>query len=311
MINEYLKNGYAILDNPFDNDTVKNLKNEIDDLFDNDEEVSLSVNNIKNEELFNKILEILNTKEIQKFTKSLSDHYKTEVSLLPNFHIMRNYHVNRLTANRIGWHRDVASEFNYEYCKDKLNNEKYVFGKVGVFLQENSDDFGGAVDIIPGSHLNVKKKFILRILSSLRLQILVFFQKKLLNFYKLLPESFYMFLLGAKKTKFKPGSPIFFDSRVQHRGSPLKDKYLANTKRLGDMHILVPKEFTKISIYAYFGSTDGADSYMYARTKRQSVGYEKYFTGWKKEIERYKNYNNLHSSMISVINPIKEKYKDN
>ena len=311
MINEYLKNGYAILDNPFDNDTVKNLKNEIDDLFDNDEEVSLSVSNIKNEELFNKILGILNTNEIQKFTKSLSEHYKTEVSLLPNFHIMRNYHVNRLTANRIGWHRDVASEFNYEYCKDKLNNEKYVFGKVGVFLQENSDDFGGAVDIIPGSHLNVKKKFILRILSSLRLQILVFLQKKLLKFYKLLPESFYMFLLGAKKTKFKPGSPIFFDSRVQHRGSPLKDKYLANTKRLGDMHILVPKEFTKISIYAYFGSTDGADSYMYARTKRQNEGYEKYFTGWKKEIERYKNYNKLHSSMISVINPIKEKYKDN
>ena len=151
MINEYLKNGYAILDNPFDNDTVKNLKNEIDDLFDNDEEVSLSVSNIKNEELFNKILGILNTNEIQKFTKSLSEHYKTEVSLLPNFHIMRNYHVNRLTANRIGWHRDVASEFNYEYCKDKLNNEKYVFGKVGVFLQENSEDFGGAVDIIPGS----------------------------------------------------------------------------------------------------------------------------------------------------------------
>ena len=199
MINEYLKNGYAILDNPFDNDTVKNLKNEIDDLFDNDEEVSLSVSNIKNEELFNKILGILNTNEIQKFTKSLSEHYKTEVSLLPNFHIMRNYHVNRLTANRIGWHRDVASEFNYEYCKDKLNNEKYVFGKVGVFLQENSEDFGGAVDIIPGSHLNVKKKFILRILSSLRLQILVFLQKKLLKFYKLLPESFYMFLLGAKK----------------------------------------------------------------------------------------------------------------
>ena len=311
MINEYLKNGYAILDNPFDNDTLKNLKNEIDDLFDNDEEVSLSVSNIKNEELFNKILGILNTNEIQKFTKSLSDHYKTEVSLLPNFHIMRNYHVNRLTANRIGWHRDVASEFNYEYCKDKLDNEKYVFGKVGVFLQENSDDFGGAVDIIPGSHLNVKKKFILRILSSLRLQILVFLQKKLLKFYKLLPESFYMFLLGAKKTKFKPGSPIFFDSRVQHRGSPLKDKYLTSTKRLGDMHILVPKEFTKISIYAYFGSTDGADSYMYARTKRQSEGYEKYFTGWKKEIELYKKYNNLYSSMISVINPIKEKYKDN
>ncbi len=311
MVNEYIKNGFAILDNPYDKEYIKTLKNEINSLFKDDEETSLSVGGINNEVIFKKILNILNTNEIQEFVKSLSDHYNTSVSLLPNFHIMRNYHVNRLKANRIGWHRDVASEFSYQYCKDKINNNKYVFGKVGIFLQENSDDYGGAVDVIPRSQLNVKKNILLRMMFSLRLQLLVIIQQKFLNFYKLLPEKFYMFLLSAKKIKAKPGSPVFFDSRTQHRGSPLKDKFLSNTKRLGDMHILVPKTHTKISIYAYFGSTDGADSYMYARTKRETEGYKKYFSGWVREVEKYKNFNSLYNSMKSVINPLKDKYKDN
>jgi hypothetical protein len=311
MINKYIKNGFAILDTSYDENYINNLKSEINSLFKNDEGVSLSVSGIDNKEIFNKIVKILNTNEIQKFTKSLSDHYKTNVSILPNFHIMRNYHVNRLKANRVGWHRDVASEFNYQYCKDKINNDKYVFGKVGIFLQENSEDFGGAVDLIPGSHLNIKKNIFLKMLSSLRLQFLVFLQKNLLNFYKLLPEEFYLFILGAKKTNAQPGSPIFFDSRVQHRGSPIKDKFLSGTKRLGDMHILVPKTYTKISIYAYFGSTDGADSYMHARTKRESAEYKKYFSGWLKEVEKYKDYKSLYNSMLSITNPLKEKYKDN
>ncbi len=312
MIESYIKNGYTILNCPYDNEYIKNLKNEINSLFKNEEEVSLSVNTLDiNNEICDKIIKILNTSEIQSFTKAMSEHYNTTVSLLPNFHIMRNYHVNRLKANRIGWHRDVASEFNYEYCKEKINDKKYVFGKVGIFLQENSEDYGGAVDIIPTSHLNIKKNKFKRILSSLRLQMLVFLQKNLINLYKLLPEKFYVYFLGAKKTQAKPGSPIFFDSRVQHRGSPIKDKYLTNTKRLGDMHVLVPKTYTKISIYAYFGSTEGADSYIYARTKRQAEGYKNYFTGWRNEIQKYKNIDNLYNQMNKVINPILEKYKNN
>ena len=312
MIENYIKDGYAVLNCPYDHEYINKLKIEINSLFKNDDDVSLSVNTLDiNNETCSKIIKILNTDEIQAFTKSLSEHYNTTVSLLPNFHIMRNYHVNRLSANRIGWHRDVASEFSYKYCEEKIKNDKYVFGKVGIFLQENSEDYGGAVDVIPASHLNIKKNKFLRIFSSLRLQLLVFLQKKLLYLYRLLPEKFYIFFLGAKKTKAKPGSPVFFDSRIQHRGSPIKDKFLSNTKRLGDMHVLVPKKYTKISIYAYFGSTDGADSYMYARTKRPTDEYKRYFTGWKKEIDNYKGVKNLYNSMTAVIEPLIDKYKDN
>ena len=311
MIDEYIKNGYTILNCPFDQTYIINLKKEINSLFKNENETSISINSLTNNEVFYKIINILNTSEIQNFTQELSNHFNTKVSLLPNFHIMRNYHVNRLSVNRIGWHRDVASELNYEYCKNKINNDKYVFGKVGIFLQENSENYGGAVDVIPASHHNVKKKKILRFFSSLRLHFLVLLQKKLLSIYKLLPERFYLTFLSAKKTQAKPGEPIFFDSRIQHRGSPIKDEFLFNTKKLGKMHLLVPENYTKISIYAYFGSTDGADSYIYARTKRPSEGYKKYFSGWIKEIDQYKNYESLYDSMKTVVNPLIKKYKDN
>ena len=311
MIDQYLKKGYTILKTPYDIKYIDELKNEINDLFSDDESASLGVNSIKNEKVFNKIINILNTSEIQRFTESLSKHFNTTVSLLPNFHIMRNYHVNRLTTNRIGWHRDVASEFKYPYCKDQINDQHYVFGKVGIFLQENSENYGGAVDVIPSSHLDIKKNRINRYLKNLKLHSIIQLQKKFLNLYKLLPEKYYIYFLNAIKTKAKPGEPIFFDSRIHHRGSPIKDQYLKSTKKLGDMHILVPQDYTKISIYAYFGSTEGADSYMYARTKRVQEGYKKYFTGWKNEIERYKNYKNLYDTMTEVVKPLYRKYKNN
>ena len=59
MVNEYIKNGFAILDNPYDKEYIKTLKNEINSLFKDDEETSLSVGGINNEVIFKKILNIL------------------------------------------------------------------------------------------------------------------------------------------------------------------------------------------------------------------------------------------------------------
>ena len=41
-------------------------------------------------------------------------------------------------------------------------------------------------------------------------------------------------LLSAKKIKAPFGSPVFFDSRIQHRGSPINDKYIKDTKKIDD-----------------------------------------------------------------------------
>ena len=315
MINKYLKNGYITLMPSFSEEDIKILKTEIISLFDNEEQKILSVIDIKNknEKIFKKIIRVINSPENQNFIEKLNKFYNKKISLLPNFHIMKNYHVNRLETHRIGWHRDCADEFNYEYSANKLSNENYVFGKIGIFFQNNSENYGGAVDVIPGSHLYIKKRSkFLKILNSLRLYLLILLHKNFINIYKIFPESFYTFFLSAKKIKAKIGSSVIFDSRIQHRGSPINEKYAHETKQLDDHHISVPKQFTKISIYCHFGSVDGADAYMYGRMKRKEESYKNYFNGWVNEAEEYKNYDkSLYDSMMSIIGPLKDKYKNN
>jgi hypothetical protein len=182
---------------------------------------------------------------------------------------------------------------------------------MGIFLQNNSENYGGGVDIIPGSHLYIKKNNkLLRILNSLRLYILIFFNKKFSKIYKLLPEKYYRFFLSAKKINPKTGSPIIFDSRIQHRGSTVNEKYLTNSSKVDEHHLRMPDSFNKISIYCYYGSIDGADAYLHGQINREDKDYKKIFSSWKNESEEYQNFDkDLHNSMMSIIDPLKNKYK--
>jgi len=315
VVKKYIDDGFVVLEPSLNEENIKTLKKEIISLFENEEQQAIIVQDIKNTniEIFKKIIKIIHSTETRQFFNQLGNFYNKKISILPRFHIMRNYHVNRLTTRRIGWHRDCTREFKYEYSKNKLEKDDYVFGKMGIFLQANSENYGGAVDLIPGSHLYIKKNNkLLRILNSLRLHILIFFNKKFSNIYKLLPERYYRFFLSAKKINPKIGSPIIFDSRTQHRGSTVNEKYLTNNDRLDEHHVSVPNAFTKISIYCYYGSIDGADAYLHGRISRGDNDDKKIFSFWNNESEEYKNFDkDLYNSMRSIIDPLEDKYKDN
>ena len=49
------------------------------------------------------------------------------------------------------WHIDASGEFRYKYCKDRIYAKDYLFAKVGIYLQKNSE-YGGQIDIIRGSN---------------------------------------------------------------------------------------------------------------------------------------------------------------
>ena len=55
-----------------------------------------------------------------------------------------------------GWHRDCLGELKYDYCKNILSDKNYLFSKIGIYLQNNSD-YGGGIDIIQSSHKNFSK----------------------------------------------------------------------------------------------------------------------------------------------------------
>ena len=309
LVNQYNKNGYISLSQNIDSQILASIKKDIDSFYKKKNiQGTIFLFELDNSDLQKRIISLFDTDIIKDFIQNLSFYSKTKVSVLPRIHIMKNYHVNRMLEHRIGWHRDCAGEFANNYTADKLKSPNYVFGKIGIYLQENSDNYGGAIDIIPRSHRYIKKKNdLLRKLQSFPLFILILIQKKFKKFYNIFPEFFWMFLLSAKKIKSSVGSPVFFDNRLQHRGSPINNKYIHNTKSHLERHVIsVPHDYTKISIYANFGSTDGADSLIYYRLRN---GEPNIFSAWLKEIEYIKKeFPEMHNSMTEVIDPIYNKY---
>lgn len=254
-----------------------------------------------NEELRSEIINLLSSNFIKNFLKELKFKLKTNVSVLPKMHVMKNYHVNRLKTAGIGWHRDCAGEFRHKYCNNLLSKNEYVFGKIGIFLQENSENIGGGIDLIPKSHIYIKNKnYFKRKIFSIRLKILQIIQKNFTNFYKLISENYYIKFLRAFKINTNPGDPVFFDSRVIHRGSPIKDTMINNFAELDNIHYDIPDNDAKISIYCEYGSSVGVESTLYDRVRRKEYAGE--LELWLKEIELYRKYSpELHSLASDIM----------
>ena len=231
---------------------------------------TISLFEINDKDLIRTILDIYSSPEIKKFLLDLEKTHKENLSFLPKFIIQRNYHVDRLSSPGIGWHRDCGGELQHDYCNKILSKNSYVFGKLGIYLQENSL-FGGSIDVIPKSHKYIKlNKKIMRKIQNIKLSILMKIQKYFPNLYKIFSENFYMKLLKAERVNPKPGSFILFDSRLIHRGSPIDDRVrLTVDFQSKDFFAAVPEHKTKFSLYVDIGSATALDSYLYDRNERE------------------------------------------
>ena len=245
--------------------------------------------------------------KIQNICNELEKLCGKPVSLLPTFHVHKNYHINLKEVH--GWHRDAGGELFYDYCKKKLSQKSYLFSKVGIYLQNNTD-FGGGIDIINKTHKNFTPlKTIIRKILNIPFRLITFLHKYVLNLYYVIPENFFMFLMNAKKIYSNKGSAIFFDSRLIHRGSPISKKKFKDVKFYkGEYKAKLPKEFDKYVIYLHFGNTEAVDSYMYYKFKTKGDIELKL---WIKQINLISKYDTkLSKKMYSIISPIIAKYKD-
>tara|TARA_B100000965_G_C19452308_1_gene695820 strand:- start:6 stop:956 length:951 start_codon:yes stop_codon:yes gene_type:complete len=305
----YKKNGYIISENLISEAEIKLLRNQLEkefSEFDRTKGFTLEIDEIKNKELAGSLIKIINSEKIQKICKELEDLCKKPVSLLPAFHVHKNYHVNLKEVH--GWHRDCGGELSFDYCKNKLYQKSYLFSKVGIYLQSNTD-FGGGIDIINKTHKNFTPlKTIIRKILNIPFRIITFVHKYFLNLYYIIPENFFMFLMNAKKIYANKGSAIFFDSRLIHRGSPISKKKFKDVKfYTGEYKAKLPKEFDKYVIYLHFGNTEAVDSYMYYKFKTKGDTELKL---WIEQINLISQYDtNLSKKMYSIISPIIAKYK--
>ena len=150
----FKKDGFLISKPIVAENEIKSVRLELDNeflQFDRGKGSTLSIADIKDTKLVKKIISFLYSEETKEIISNLESYYNKPVSLLPPLEIMKNYHVNLRT--HLGWHRDCGGELEYEYCKKKLSSSNYLFTKVGIYLQNNTD-YGGSIDIIKTSHKN-------------------------------------------------------------------------------------------------------------------------------------------------------------
>mgnify|MGYP001172277590 CR=1 FL=1 len=303
----YKNKGYCNLKGLFDNQQVEYLRKAFEKTFSKKEfPTHLSLFDIEDKEAIKIILEVFNSEIIQSAMREINKYSNTKISVLPPFEIQRNYHVD--VSKTLGWHRDCGGELAHKYCTKKLCDKSYVFGKIGIYLQENGE-YGGSIDLIPYSHryFDPKKKFIRKLKG-----IPLFFIKKLHSYfrtiYRFLPEKFYMNSVRAKKIFPQIGSPVLFDSRIIHRGSPIDEKVRNQVRFFPDKtKAELPKTKTKYSVYTHFGSSIAVDSYMFDRLKRDDNSSE-LRTWWNEQKEVEKFFPNLALSIKDIMHSVLSKY---
>ena len=306
---QYDTEGYCLVKKFLENSEIEYLRNALEKEFSIKKyPLSLYIHEFEDQELVKLLLKAITSSEIKNLIDTFMEENNLVLSILPFFHVQRNYQVN--FDKSLGWHRDCGGELKYNYCNNILNKQSYFFSKIGIYLQDNND-FGGGVDLIPGTHTHIKKtNYFYRKLQGSRLNFVNKIFSIFPKIYKMINENFFMKFLKAKTMPTLKGDCIFFDSRIVHRGSLIDKKNIKSVNFTDTYHATTPKEKVKFSFYAHFGSPDAIDSYMYDRLKREGMEQEE-LKLWNEQINFIKKYSlDFSKKMEKIIFPINEKYKE-
>jgi hypothetical protein len=135
-------------------------------------------------------------------TRVLKALLGTDCVYLPDFEV----HINQYGIGKGGWHLDCGSEIPNPY----LLEPRYRFVKCGIFLQDNSPDLAGGIDVLRGLHRGFPP--IGSVMNRFRAQYLM---TKLL-------QAIYHYRVPTRA-----GDVIVFDSRLPHRGTAPNAEFLS------------------------------------------------------------------------------------
>jgi ectoine hydroxylase-related dioxygenase (phytanoyl-CoA dioxygenase family) len=283
LYKKYCHDGYLVLRNIFTTDEIKDLRNLIDKYELSKIETRLNIDelNIKNE-IYSKIIKKKKLNEIFEEIFKTSSHRETPISFFPPFEIMKNF----LPKNNADtWHMDASGETKYSFCKTRLVSKKYIFGKIGIYLQRNTE-WGGQIDLIPSSHKYYsRKKNLINLIQKF------FFKLRLIlsrNLNVKLKKMFEQKILKYKRLNVELGDVVIFDSRLLHRGTPIEKKIrdLVDDNKYKSGYVAnVPFSKTKYAFYLQFGNIFSGESYWHDRSKRLTCVQER--------LEWESNYNSL------------------
>ena len=166
---------------------------------------------------------------------------------LPDFEV----HINQYGIGKGGWHLDCGSEIPNRY----LLEPTYRFVKCGIFLQDNSPDLAGGIDVLRGLHRAFPP--IGNVMNRFRVQYAL---TKVLQ------------SIHHRRVATRAGDVIVFDSRLPHRGtapcaaflSTISESHLANNNFSG----AIPPGRDKMVIYFDACRAGYADAFLVNSVRR-------------------------------------------
>lgn len=277
-IESYKKYGIFYITGLYSQNEIEIFRNELNSIYEESEANRIiNIQNIIDKNLKNKFYNIvMNPLMLDVLSSTFSN---SDVSLLPPYEVVKNYLPHSTDTIGSGWHRDCGGQLGIDECRKMLSSKEFIFGKIGIYLQDNSD-YGGAVDIIPGSNRDYFRLFKSYQFSKLCIVLLSLLQKRILPLYKIVVKTkFVNYLMGAITTNVKAGDVVVFDFRLWHKGtsaSPAIEKSLIYNHKT--LQANLPKEKTKYVLYCQFGNSLGIKSYFLDRLNRK--GNSKEIDSW-------------------------------
>ena len=196
--------------------------------------------------------------------------HENDISLLPPFNIAQNYLPHSVLTRGAGWHRDVGGEIGIKECRELISSKEYVFGKVAIFFQKNSD-YGGAIDVIPSTNNDFVSNSFNKYRVLFLIKLLIFSQKYFPWVFKyFFRGSVFSNLLGSISLKVNAGDVAIFDARIWHKGTfaakAIEKKLKYDTEK---PQADLPLDKTKYVLYSHFGNSVGTKSYFIDRLNRE------------------------------------------
>lgn len=267
-IESYNKYGVFFITGVYTSSQIKQLRNELDLIFNEyGEPRGLQIQNIIDNNSKNKLYKAIMDPSIMNVLNSIFSN--SDVSLLPPYQAVKNF-LPHSTAMGNGWHRDCGGQLTFNECRQNLSSKKFIFGKMGLYLQDNSE-YGGSISIIPGTNRDY-----FGLLKSWRpakfmIVLSTFLQKFFPSFYKIIIKTNIInYLLGGIKTKVKAGDIVIFDHRLWHQGTPASPEIEKNLVYNHEtLQAKLPPEKTKYVLYSQFGNSLGIKTYFLDRLNRK------------------------------------------
>jgi hypothetical protein len=166
----------------------------------------------------------------EKVVNALKELFGDDYAMFPDLNVT----INSFGYQQAYWHIDANSEVHNNY----LYGKNYKFAKCGIYLQDNTYDWGGGIDLIPGGHLFGHTFPFSLFHSKVRHKLNHIYNNKIGKKYL------------SKTAKISAGDLLIFDSRLFHKSSE-PHKLTDNGEPKSSYHYIFdfPEEKSKYVIY--------------------------------------------------------------